>query len=178
MDVAPLIYEASKCKKCTVRQALAGSAWVRNITLETPLSPDFISQFVELWRLARDFQLLEDEVEDITWNLMGNGQYSASSAYEVQFFGLVYSDLYALVWRAWATPKRSIMRGLFFKIVFGRTISYNGGVGQIVGFAHFASKLQNLRTTSLCFAASPSAFGSFSRSGLAFMGFFRGNGVP
>jgi hypothetical protein len=105
MDVAPLIYEASKRKKCTVGQALAGSAWVRNITLATPLSPDFISQFVELWRLARNFQLLEDEVDDITWNLTENGQYSASSAYEAQFFGLVYSDLYALVWRAWATPK-------------------------------------------------------------------------
>jgi hypothetical protein len=82
MDVAPLIYEASKCKEGTVRQALAGSAWVRNITLVTPLSPVFISQFVELWRLARNFQLSEDEVDDITWNLTGNGQYSASSAYE------------------------------------------------------------------------------------------------
>jgi hypothetical protein len=66
IDVAPLIYEASKRKKCTVAQALAGSAWVRNITLATPLSPDFISQFVELWRLARNFQLLEEEVDDIT----------------------------------------------------------------------------------------------------------------
>jgi hypothetical protein len=80
-----------------VGQAFAGSAWVRNINLAIPLSPDFISQFVELWRLARNFQLSEDEVDDITWNLTENGQYSASSAYEAQFFGLAYSNLHALV---------------------------------------------------------------------------------
>jgi hypothetical protein len=74
-------------------------------------------------------------------------------------------------------PRRSIMCGLFFKIACGRPIGFNGGDGQIVGFARFASMLRNLRIIYSCIAASPSAFGSFSRSGLAFMGFFRDNGV-
>jgi hypothetical protein len=75
-------------------------------------------------------------------------------------------------------PRRSIMPGLFFKIACGRLTGFNGGGGQIVGFARFASTLRNLRIIYSCIAASPSAFGSFSRSGSAFMGFFRGNGVP
>jgi hypothetical protein len=74
-------------------------------------------------------------------------------------------------------PRRSIMRGLFFKIAFGRPIGCSGGVGQIVGFARFASEPRNLQTISSCTVASPSAFGSFSRGGLAFIWFFRGNGV-
>jgi hypothetical protein len=71
--LAPLIYEASKRKKCTVAQALAGGAWVHNISLANLLSPEHISQFVELWWLVRNFQLLEEEVDDITWNLTENG---------------------------------------------------------------------------------------------------------
>jgi hypothetical protein len=86
-------------------QAISGSSWVRNISLETPLSPTHISQFVELWSLVHNVQLNEEDEDDITWNLMDNGQYSASSVYEAQFFGLVYSDMYTLVWKAWATPK-------------------------------------------------------------------------
>jgi hypothetical protein len=54
----------------------------------------------------------------------------------------------------------------------GRPIGFNGGGGQIVGFARFASTLRSLRIIYSCVAASPSAFGSFSRSGSAFMEFF------
>jgi hypothetical protein len=105
IDIAPLIFESSKRKKYTMAQAISGSSWVRNISLANPLSPAHISQFVELWALVRNVQLREEKEYNITWNLMDNGQYSASSAYAAQFFGLVYSDMCTFVWKAWATPK-------------------------------------------------------------------------
>jgi hypothetical protein len=43
--------------------------------------------------------------DDIVWKLTGNGQYSAASAYKLQFFDLIESSMYKLVWKAWAPPK-------------------------------------------------------------------------
>jgi hypothetical protein len=62
IDIAPLIFESSKRKKYTVAQAISGSSWVRNISLETPLSPTHISKFVEIWSLVHNVQLNEDFV--------------------------------------------------------------------------------------------------------------------
>jgi hypothetical protein len=36
---------------------------------------------------------------------MESGTYSASSAYKLQFLGLVLSNMNTLIWKAWATPK-------------------------------------------------------------------------
>jgi hypothetical protein len=87
-----------------VVQAISESSWVRNINLEVPLSWTHISQFVELWSLVHNVRLHEEEQDEIIWNLMDNGQYSASSAYEAQFLCRLHSDMNMLMWKAWATP--------------------------------------------------------------------------
>jgi hypothetical protein len=49
---------------------------------------------------------LQEEIEDdITWKLTANGQYSAASAYKMQFLGLIESSMFKMVWKAWAPPK-------------------------------------------------------------------------
>jgi hypothetical protein len=49
---------------------------------------------------------LDKHVEDdIIWKLTGNGQYSAASAYKLQFFSLVETSMYKLVSIAWAPHK-------------------------------------------------------------------------
>jgi hypothetical protein len=64
------------------------------------------------------------------------------------------------------------MLGLLFKIGFRRRPDeFKSKVGQIVGFALFASKQRNLLTTSLSIAALLLRFGSSLRSGLVFMAF-------
>jgi hypothetical protein len=45
-----------------------------------------ISQFVSLWSIIQTLTLM-DETDAIVWNITADGQYSASSAYAVQFFG-------------------------------------------------------------------------------------------
>jgi hypothetical protein len=57
----------------------------------------------------------------------------------------------------------NLLLGLPSKIGFGRRTIWRRGVGIIVGFALFASKLGIRPTISSC------AFGSLSRSGLAFL---------
>jgi hypothetical protein len=58
------------------------------------------------------------------------------------------------------------MHGLPFKIGFGRPIGWKSEVGQIVGFAHFASKQQSQRIIFLSIIISPLDFGSSSKIGL------------
>jgi hypothetical protein len=65
------------------------------------------------------------------------------------------------------------MLGLPFKIGFERPIVWTSVVGQIVGFAHFVSKLQNQRIIFSSIAALPFEFGNFSKIGLGFKGSFQ-----
>jgi hypothetical protein len=60
---------------------------------------------VQLWALIQNVQLIEDVDDDISWKLMSNGQYSAASAYNLQFSGLTESSLNKIVWKGWAPPK-------------------------------------------------------------------------
>jgi hypothetical protein len=60
---------------------------------------------VQLWVSIQRVQLRVDVEDDISWKLTANGQYSAASAYKLQFLGLVESSLNNLVWKVWATPK-------------------------------------------------------------------------
>jgi hypothetical protein len=68
------------------------------------------------------------------------------------------------------------MIGLLFKIGFGWQIGFGGEVGKIVGFARFASKPKKPTTISSCIVGSPLGCRSYSRNGLACMGYIRGNG--
>jgi hypothetical protein len=49
---------------------------------------------------------LDDNREDqITWTLESSGEYSAKSAYNIQFAGQIITDFGNLIWSAWAPPK-------------------------------------------------------------------------
>lgn len=41
----------------------------------------------------------------IVWILKSSGEYTAKSAYEIQFCGQVISNFPKLIWKAWATPR-------------------------------------------------------------------------
>jgi hypothetical protein len=104
-DIAPLIYEVSKRKNWKVAQALLDGAWVMKIKLDGHITMEHLTQFVYLWALLSNIHL-EEAVEDtIVWKITENGLYSAASAYKLQFFGMVLSDMNVLVWKVWATPK-------------------------------------------------------------------------
>jgi hypothetical protein len=48
---------------------------------------------------------LNENPNEITWKLANNGQYSAKSAYNMQFEGLTLSKMPTLIWEPCATPK-------------------------------------------------------------------------
>jgi hypothetical protein len=104
-DIAPKIFELCKRKNWTVAQALLNNEWILKLRTEATLSLDHLSQFVLLWALIQRVHIVENVDDDISWKLTANGQYSAASAYKLQFFGLVESNMNNIVWRAWAPPK-------------------------------------------------------------------------
>jgi hypothetical protein len=105
IDIAPLIYDISKRKKCMVAKAIADGAWVDCINMDGNFSMDHLSQFVDLWTQINNVQLDEEMEDDISWKFTENGQYSAASAYQAQFLGLVHSVMDTIVWKTWAPPK-------------------------------------------------------------------------
>jgi hypothetical protein len=98
-DIAPKFFESSSRKKW---MTFHGDTWIGKVNLEATFTLEHIAQFVELWSITNNVNFEED---DIVWKFMKNGQYSAASAYELQFHGLVYSEMDTIVWKAWAPPK-------------------------------------------------------------------------
>jgi hypothetical protein len=75
------------------------------LSTEATISIEHLTQFVQLWALIRNVQLNDDLDDDIRWKLTSNGEYSMSSAYNLQFFGLIESSFYKLVWKALGDAK-------------------------------------------------------------------------
>jgi hypothetical protein len=88
-----------------VHQALLGDAWVFKVNLENNFTMDHVNQFIELRILFQGVNLEENVEDTSSWKLTNNGQYSAASAYKLQFLGLVHSSMYNIIWKAWAPPK-------------------------------------------------------------------------
>ena len=90
-DVAPLIFEASMRKNWKVREALKNNDWILKINPSTTVSIEHIRQFFTLWMLLHNFHLDELSEDSIIWKHTTDGCYSAASAYQAQFLGLVLS---------------------------------------------------------------------------------------
>jgi hypothetical protein len=96
--IAPLLYEKSRRKRITVRQALTNNKWIDHIY--PPTSQEEIRQFVSLWEALRD-TALSDRIEDnISWKWTADGEYSTSSAYQIQFIGVYSKMRLTSIWKA------------------------------------------------------------------------------
>jgi hypothetical protein len=88
-----------------VRKALHDNAWVWKIVLDENFTMAHLHQFVNLWVLTNELQLIEEMKDDISWNLTADGQYSPRSAYDVRFIASTFSFLQKPVCKAWTPPK-------------------------------------------------------------------------
>lgn len=92
-------------KNWVVRDALRDNAWVRKINPSINLTVDHIIEFVDLWIRLEQIQLQLDINDDIIWRFEANGEYSATSAYRVQFLGSTSTTMNKTIWKVWAPPK-------------------------------------------------------------------------
>jgi len=83
----PSLYTHVKRKKRIVREAVFDGKLIQDIAHN--LNAEILRDFVELWKLIHTLHLDQScEQEDtIVWTLESSGEYSAKSAYEIQFCG-------------------------------------------------------------------------------------------
>lgn len=74
----PALFQHSKRKNRTVKDALTDSKWVRDV--DHNMSAQIIGEFVDLWVRIQDTQLLPAQEDRITWLHTSDGQYTAKSA--------------------------------------------------------------------------------------------------
>jgi hypothetical protein len=95
-DIAPLIFEASKRKNWPVFQALDDNAWIRKVCLE---------QLLMINHIIQDVNLVANRDDDILWKFKESGLYMTKSANNMQFLGMIDSNMHNMIWKAWAPSK-------------------------------------------------------------------------
>ncbi|CAN6207223.1 unnamed protein product [Urochloa humidicola] len=98
----PLLFAHSKRKNRTVAEALQDDRWIRDIVHN--LTHELLADYFRLWSMIDQMNYsLTSELEDqITWTRTANGEYTAHSAYLLQFEGSVVSNFPKLVRKPWA----------------------------------------------------------------------------
>jgi hypothetical protein len=96
-DLAPALFRWASRKNITVAEGLAEGKWMSG--LKRIVTTEEISQFVALWCRLIHIQLTSQH-DSILWRFSASGQYSASSAYAVQFAGSCADFEWDEIWRA------------------------------------------------------------------------------
>jgi hypothetical protein len=101
----PSLFFHSKRKNRTVANAMQNDNWLRDLMHD--MSATLLTEITLLWIEVEAAQIdISDRAPDeIQWTRTTNKQYSASSAYHMQFDGSLESAFPAMIWCVWA-PSR------------------------------------------------------------------------
>ena len=82
-NIAPSLFKKTKRKNITVAKALNNNNW---ICLCSPYTGEGeFGELISLWRAIGNMHELNGLEDNISWRWTADGQYSASSAYKIQF---------------------------------------------------------------------------------------------
>jgi hypothetical protein len=112
MDIAPSCFRLARRKNHSVKNALARNMWM--VGLHRLTTNDQARQFLHLWLVVRSIQLT-DQQDTVTWNFGNTNCYTASSAYQVQFFGTINKHKWMKIWKAKVPSKCKIFLWLLLQ---------------------------------------------------------------
>ncbi|KAL6613961.1 hypothetical protein ACP70R_036231 [Stipagrostis hirtigluma subsp. patula] len=101
-SLAPGLYKLARFKHRTVDKELRDYAWIRNLVGFSV--QDHMDELIIMLQALQGIQLTNDE-DKITWKWTANGEYTARSAYNVQFIGTTRMTWPQTVWKADTKPK-------------------------------------------------------------------------
>jgi len=158
------LYSHSKRKNRTVSEAMTNDQWIRDISHD--LTVGLISEFVQLWTTLVEethFDPSSAAEDTITWTRTASGEYTAKSAYLMQFDGGMSSLYPKMVWHVYGLHQdASFSYGCCFRTGFGQQTDFSRGNGQIHTSVHYATAIWRLRNISS--RNVPSQGGSGQRS--------------
>lgn len=99
----PALYKHSKRKNRTVSDALTDNKWIRDVDYD--MTERVIGEFMGLWEQLQGVALTEDQQDSISWLYTHDCQYTAQSAYRIQFIGCTASAAAEMIWKSKAPPK-------------------------------------------------------------------------
>jgi hypothetical protein len=106
-DIAPKIFEIAKRRKCTIKIALENDFWVSHINIQGGLSVEHTMQFYTLWEMVQLIHLDISTTDSIRWKFCNDNtvkEYTASSAYKMQFLGHTCSPMTSMVLETMGYP--------------------------------------------------------------------------
>jgi hypothetical protein len=99
----PELFKHSKRKNRLVVDALTNNVWVRDV--DHNMSQQVIAEYLHLSDRLQNVALAPTQEDKIIWVHSANGQYSARSAYKMQFEGLGNCNMAGFTWETKAPPK-------------------------------------------------------------------------
>jgi len=97
------LFKHSKRKNRTVSDALADDKWIRDI--DYSMTERVVEKFIALWTCLQGITVQLTHEDKITWLHTTDGQYTARSAYRIQFLGMASSMTAKITWKTKAPPK-------------------------------------------------------------------------
>jgi hypothetical protein len=105
MILAPNLYNQARYKFRTVKRELINMNWIKNIS---QITETLMDEFILLFIALKDVVLTEQK-DAISWRWSRTGEYSAASAYEIQFLDAFPKFKAATIWKGKAEPKCSFL---------------------------------------------------------------------
>jgi hypothetical protein len=99
-EIASSLFKIASRKRRNVKDALCNQRWF--LDLNRGLQPEMIYELLELTTLLQEVTLNENAHDSIRWHFEASGEYSARSAYLLQFEGSISSDIAPMLWEGWS----------------------------------------------------------------------------
>jgi hypothetical protein len=125
-NIAPALFDKSKRKNFSVFKALTNQVWIANLGHLT--TTEELYQFVLLWGKLQNV-VLDPEVQDaISWRWTVDGEYTAQSAYKIQFEGSRRKPVMMQIWKAKTEPKCKVFAWLLLhqKVLTANNLAKRG----------------------------------------------------
>ena len=109
MDIFPDLFKLAWRKNRSVKEELEHQSWTRGLWRMESVNE--MANFITLWDLVQSVQLTE-EPDTIRWKWTSHGDYSAKTAYNIQFAGSHSQFQGSTIWKAEAEGKHKFFAWL------------------------------------------------------------------
>ena len=109
MDIFPDLFKLAWRKNRSVKEELEHQSWTRGLWRMESVNE--MANFITLWDLVQSVQLTE-EPDTIRWKWTSHGDYSAKTAYNIQFAGSHSQFQGSTIWKAGAEGKHKFFAWL------------------------------------------------------------------